>query len=90
MVEAVPSELERAVGNLLDNAAKWSPPQGVVEVSVGEGQVVVRDHGPGIAAGRPAPRLRPLLPRVVRARHARARVSAWRSCGASPTPTAAR
>ena len=49
MVEAVPSELERAVGNLLENAAKWSPPQGVVEVSVGEGQVVVRDHGPGIA-----------------------------------------
>jgi len=50
LVRAVPSELERAVGNLLDNAAKWSPPGGVVGVSVREGQVVVRDHGPGIAA----------------------------------------
>jgi two-component system sensor histidine kinase MprB len=48
-VQAAPSELERAVGNLLDNAAKWSPPQGVVEVSVTGGQVTVRDHGPGIA-----------------------------------------
>jgi two-component system sensor histidine kinase MprB len=48
-VEAAPSELERAVGNLLDNAAKWSPAQGVVEVSVAGGEVTVRDHGPGIA-----------------------------------------
>jgi two-component system sensor histidine kinase MprB len=44
----VPSTIERAVGNLLDNAAKWSPPGGVVEVSVEDGQVIVRDHGPGI------------------------------------------
>jgi two-component system sensor histidine kinase MprB len=41
--------LTRAVGNLLDNAVKWSPPDGVVEVVVGAGQVTVRDHGPGIA-----------------------------------------
>jgi two-component system sensor histidine kinase MprB len=40
--------IERAVGNLLDNAAKWSPPGGEVEVAVHEGEVVVRDHGPGI------------------------------------------
>jgi two-component system sensor histidine kinase MprB len=41
--------LNRAVGNLLDNALKWSPPGGVVEVDCREGVVTVRDHGPGIA-----------------------------------------
>jgi two-component system sensor histidine kinase MprB len=49
LVAAVPSDLERAIGNLLDNAAKWSPPNGMVEVSVRTGEVAVRDHGPGIA-----------------------------------------
>jgi two-component system, OmpR family, sensor histidine kinase MprB len=47
-VEAVPAALERAVGNLLDNAAKWSPPGGTVEVAVVDHEVAVRDHGPGI------------------------------------------
>jgi two-component system sensor histidine kinase MprB len=42
--------LDRAVSNLLDNAGKWSPPGEVVEVRVTDHQVVVRDHGPGIAA----------------------------------------
>ena len=41
--------LTRAVGNLLDNAVKWSPPDGVVEVRVRGREVTVRDHGPGIA-----------------------------------------
>jgi two-component system, OmpR family, sensor histidine kinase MprB len=41
--------LARAVGNLLDNAIKWSPPGGVVEIGVAGGEVTVRDHGPGIA-----------------------------------------
>jgi two-component system, OmpR family, sensor histidine kinase MprB len=40
--------IERAVGNLLDNAAKWSPADGEVEVRVHDGEVIVRDHGPGI------------------------------------------
>jgi two-component system sensor histidine kinase MprB len=48
-VVGVPESLARAVGNLLDNAAKWSPPGGEVEVVVRDGAVVVRDHGPGIA-----------------------------------------
>jgi two-component system sensor histidine kinase MprB len=48
-VRGVPAALERAVGNLLDNAAKWSPPDADVEVEVKDGQLVVRDHGPGIA-----------------------------------------
>ena len=47
-VLGVPDLLLRAVGNLLDNAVKWSQPDGVVEVSVGRGRVRVRDHGPGI------------------------------------------
>ena len=40
--------LERAVANLLDNAAKWSPPGGEVEVNLVGGTLSVRDHGPGI------------------------------------------
>jgi two-component system sensor histidine kinase MprB len=40
--------LERAISNLLDNAAKWSPPDAPVELHVGEGEVTVRDRGPGI------------------------------------------
>jgi two-component system sensor histidine kinase MprB len=48
VVSGVPGSIERAIGNLLDNAAKWSPPGGEVEVSVRDGEVAVRDHGPGI------------------------------------------
>ena len=49
VVRGVPSSIERAVGNLLDNAVKWSPPDGEVEVVVRDGEVIVRDHGAGIA-----------------------------------------
>jgi two-component system sensor histidine kinase MprB len=48
MVQGVPATIERAVANLLDNAAKWSPPGGDIEVAVRDGEVSVRDHGPGI------------------------------------------
>jgi two-component system sensor histidine kinase MprB len=41
--------ITRAVGNLLDNALKWSPDGAVVEVLCSGGDVSVRDHGPGIA-----------------------------------------
>lgn len=44
-----PDRISRAVGNLLDNALKWSPPDGVVEVGCYGGVLTVRDHGPGIA-----------------------------------------
>jgi two-component system sensor histidine kinase MprB len=43
------ASIERAIANLLDNAAKWSPPGGEVEVQVRDGELTVRDHGPGIA-----------------------------------------
>lgn len=40
--------LERAVVNVLDNAVKFSPPGGAVEVTLRAGELRVRDHGPGI------------------------------------------
>jgi two-component system sensor histidine kinase MprB len=43
------ARLARAVGNLLDNAAKWNPPGEPIETSVVDGTVEVRDHGPGFA-----------------------------------------
>jgi two-component system sensor histidine kinase MprB len=49
VVHGAPSTIERAVANLLDNAAKWSPAGGEVEVAVRDAEVIVRDHGPGIA-----------------------------------------
>jgi two-component system sensor histidine kinase MprB len=48
LVHGSRARLARAVGNLLDNAVKWSPPGAAVEVSVNGGEVTVRDHGPGI------------------------------------------
>lgn len=50
IVLADPSRVERALVNLLDNAAKWSPEGGTVDVSLHEGTLSVRDHGPGIDA----------------------------------------
>jgi len=49
IVQGVPATIDRAIGNLIDNAAKWSPPGTEIEVDVRDGQVSVRDHGPGIA-----------------------------------------
>lgn len=43
------STLERAVTNLLDNAAKWSPAGGTVTVRLADGTLTVEDEGPGIA-----------------------------------------
>ncbi|MCG6495001.1 cell wall metabolism sensor histidine kinase WalK [Kitasatospora sp. A2-31] len=40
--------LERAVINLLDNAVKYSPPGGTIDVRLVDGVLTVRDHGPGI------------------------------------------
>jgi two-component system sensor histidine kinase MprB len=50
-VEGHADRIGRAVGNLLDNARKWSPPGQTVSVECRDGAVVVRDHGPGIAEG---------------------------------------
>jgi two-component system sensor histidine kinase MprB len=48
-VEGDPAAVERALTNLLDNAAKWSPPGGTVSVSVRDGVVTVDDEGSGIS-----------------------------------------
>jgi two-component system sensor histidine kinase MprB len=40
-------QIARAVSNLIDNARKWSPPGGLVEVRLRDGELSVRDHGPG-------------------------------------------
>ncbi|MER6916844.1 HAMP domain-containing sensor histidine kinase [Streptomyces sp. NPDC000594] len=49
-VRAEPASLERALVNVLDNAVKFSPPGGTVEVRLRGGTLTVRDHGPGIPA----------------------------------------
>ncbi|MEA2135481.1 MAG: two-component system, OmpR family, sensor histidine kinase MprB, partial [Solirubrobacteraceae bacterium] len=48
VVEGLPDRLGRAVANLLDNAAKYGPPGGLVSVVVDDGEVSVRDRGPGV------------------------------------------
>ncbi|OLZ71390.1 two-component sensor histidine kinase [Streptomyces sp. IMTB 2501] len=47
-VRAELSALERAVVNILDNAVKFSPGNGTVEVRLTKGVLTVRDHGPGV------------------------------------------
>jgi two-component system sensor histidine kinase MprB len=42
--------LERALGNLIDNAIKWSAPEAPIEVTVAGSKIVVENQGPGIAA----------------------------------------
>ncbi|MGA6219908.1 sensor histidine kinase [Streptomyces umbrinus] len=49
-VRAEPSALERAIVNILDNAVKFSPEGGTVDVTLKDGELTVRDHGPGIPA----------------------------------------
>jgi signal transduction histidine kinase len=48
LVRGDPDALERAIGNLVDNALKWSPPGGTVRISAAGGTVEVSDEGPGI------------------------------------------
>jgi two-component system, OmpR family, sensor histidine kinase MprB len=47
LIRGEPDRVSRAVTNLLDNASKWSPEGGTVEVTLHGGVVTVRDHGPG-------------------------------------------
>jgi two-component system sensor histidine kinase MprB len=49
VVEGYPDRLERAVWNLLENAGKWSREGSSVDVILDDGELVVRDYGPGIA-----------------------------------------
>jgi len=49
-VLARPDALFRAIVNVMDNAAKFSPDSTPIEVSTAAGRVTVRDHGDGISA----------------------------------------
>ena len=56
LIDADPDAIERAVGNLVDNAVKWSPAGGEIRVRVliqpdmSQGTLTVSDEGPGIPA----------------------------------------
>ncbi|MBS2962559.1 HAMP domain-containing histidine kinase [Actinocrinis puniceicyclus] len=50
-IVAVPDRIQRAMANLLDNAAKFSGGAGRVEVTLAGHTLTVRDHGPGIPEG---------------------------------------
>jgi two-component system sensor histidine kinase MprB len=49
VVDGRPNALERATQNLIDNACKFAP-DGSLQVTICDGSVVVRDHGPGLVA----------------------------------------
>jgi two-component system sensor histidine kinase MprB len=66
-VDGVPDRLGRAVNNLLDNAAKYSPPGGAVHVTLRGDTLTVRDHGPGV----PPDELPHIFDRFFRAGNAR-------------------
>lgn len=68
LVRGDPDALERAIGNLVDNALKWSPPDGTIRVSAADGTVEVSDDGPGV----PAEELPYIFDRFYRSAKARA------------------
>jgi two-component system sensor histidine kinase MprB len=49
LVRGDPDRIQRAISNLVDNAVKWSPRGGLVEIDLAGGRLTVRDHGPGFA-----------------------------------------
>jgi two-component system sensor histidine kinase MprB len=49
VINGVSDRVSRAVTNVIDNARKWSPPDGSVDVELRGGTLTVRDHGPGFA-----------------------------------------
>ncbi|MFE9612859.1 sensor histidine kinase [Streptomyces sp. NPDC006012] len=67
-VRAEPSALERAIVNILDNAVKFSPEGGAIDVALDRGVLTVRDRGPGI----PAEELPHVFDRFWRSQSARA------------------
>ena len=50
-VVAQPTGVQRAISNLLENAIKFDPSGGLIEVAVRQGRVEVLDRGPGISDG---------------------------------------
>ena len=64
-VVGTPVLLERALGNLIANAIKYSAEGGAVEIAVrvaeGQAECVVRDHGPGVPEAELASLFRPFF-----------------------------
>ena len=90
LVDAPPSAVERAISNLVDNAAKFDPSGQPIEIDVAAGRLVVLDRGPGhrrrptrraCSTASTAPTRRGRCP---------GRGSACRSCARSSSATAAR
>jgi two-component system sensor histidine kinase MprB len=50
VIEGAPERVGRAVANVIDNARKWSPPDGEIDIELRNGTLTVRDHGPGFSA----------------------------------------
>jgi len=69
LVRGDPDALERAIGNLVDNALKWSQPDGRIRISAAAGTVEVSDDGPGV----PVEDLPYIFDRFYRSAEARAR-----------------
>ena len=42
-----PDRVTRSIANVIDNARRWSPPDGQIDVRLRAGVLCVRDHGPG-------------------------------------------
>jgi two-component system sensor histidine kinase MprB len=69
LIEHDIDQIERAVGNLVDNACAWSPSSGTIVIGLEAGTLSVRDHGPGFN-DRDLPHI---FDRFYRADHARRR-----------------
>ena len=89
LVRGVPDRLDRAIANLLDNAASGARPAARSRSRSADGEVTRARPRPRDRRRRPAARLRPLLPRAARRAACPARGSASRSSGRSPRRTAA-
>ena len=70
VVRGEPQRIQRAVANLVDNAVKWSPPGGAVELDLRERRAERARPRPRLRGGGPAARVRALLPGRGRARPA--------------------
>ena len=47
VIDAAAEQVARAIGNVIDNACKWSPPGARIVVELHGCALSVRDHGPG-------------------------------------------